>query len=74
MCAPVAETDSRADTYIQGSNDMIKSTIHRVRAPPHKSKDGMTPERYSIPYVRHSPSLRRTRSHETIHSSAQLYV
>lgn len=30
---------------------MIKSTIHRVRAPPHKSKDGMTPERYSIPYV-----------------------
>ena len=53
---------------------MIKSTIHRVRAPPHKSKSGMTPERYSIPYVRHSPSLRRTRSHETIHSSAQLYV
>lgn len=34
-----------------GSNDMIKSTIHRVRAPPQASKDGITPERYSIPYV-----------------------
>lgn len=35
-----------------GSNDTIRSTIHRVRAPPYlTSADGMTPERYSIPYV-----------------------
>ncbi|KAF8188900.1 thymine dioxygenase [Mycena galopus ATCC 62051] len=33
------------------SNDTIRSTIHRVRAPPQsKTIDGMTPERYSIPY------------------------
>lgn len=33
------------------SNDTIKSTIHRVLAPPNlTSEDGMTPERYSIPY------------------------
>ncbi|EPQ53023.1 Clavaminate synthase-like protein [Gloeophyllum trabeum ATCC 11539] len=33
------------------SNDIIRSTVHRVRAPPHlTTKDGMTPERYSIPY------------------------
>lgn len=36
-----------------GSNDVIRSTVHRVRAPPQmKVVDGMTPERYSIPYVR----------------------
>lgn len=35
-----------------GTNDNIRSTIHRVRAPPGLStEDGMTPERYSIPYV-----------------------
>ncbi|KAF7367059.1 Clavaminate synthase-like protein [Mycena sanguinolenta] len=34
-----------------GSNDTIRSTIHRVRAPRQsRSADGMTPERYSIPY------------------------
>ncbi|KAJ6631697.1 thymine dioxygenase [Mycena sp. CBHHK59/15] len=32
-----------------GSNDTIRSTIHRVRAPPHAKSDGMTPDRYSIP-------------------------
>jgi len=33
------------------SNDTIRSTIHRVRAPPNATtEDGMTPERYSIPY------------------------
>ncbi|KLO13401.1 Clavaminate synthase-like protein [Schizopora paradoxa] len=33
------------------SNDIIRSTVHRVRAPPNlTSADGMTPDRYSIPY------------------------
>jgi len=33
------------------SNDIIRSTVHRVRAPPGLTiKDGMTPDRYSIPY------------------------
>ncbi|KAJ6523098.1 Clavaminate synthase-like protein [Mycena vulgaris] len=33
------------------SNDTIRSTVHRVRAPPGPVQiDGMTPERYSIPY------------------------
>ncbi|KAI0917161.1 hypothetical protein AcW1_007571 [Taiwanofungus camphoratus] len=37
--------------HFEGSNDTIRSTIHRVRAPPNLiTKDGMTPERYSIPY------------------------
>ncbi|KAI0335895.1 thymine dioxygenase [Cubamyces sp. BRFM 1775] len=39
------------DLLMRWSNDTIRSTIHRVRAPPHiKTADGMTPERYSIPY------------------------
>jgi len=38
------------DTLARWSNDTIKSTIHRVRAPPNSAKGGMTPERYSIPY------------------------
>ncbi|EMD39957.1 hypothetical protein CERSUDRAFT_112193 [Gelatoporia subvermispora B] len=38
------------DTLARWSNDTIRSTIHRVRAPPDSAKDGMTPERYSIPY------------------------
>ena len=33
-----------------GSNDTIRSTIHRVRSPTEKS--GVIPSRYSIPYVR----------------------
>ncbi|KAG1817133.1 thymine dioxygenase [Suillus subaureus] len=34
-----------------GSNDIIRSTMHRVRAPPNPvTKDGMLPDRYSIPY------------------------
>lgn len=35
------------------SNDTIRSTIHRVRAPPgliDRDGNGLTPERYSIPY------------------------
>ncbi|OCH91839.1 thymine dioxygenase [Obba rivulosa] len=38
------------DTLARWSNDTIRSTIHRVRAPPNSAKDGVTPERYSIPY------------------------
>ncbi|CCM03542.1 uncharacterized protein FIBRA_05676 [Fibroporia radiculosa] len=39
------------DFLMRWSNDTIKSTVHRVRAPPNLvSADGMTPERYSIPY------------------------
>jgi isopenicillin N synthase-like dioxygenase len=40
------------DFMMRWSNDIVRSTIHRVRAPPNKDtiKDGMTPERYSIPY------------------------
>lgn len=34
------------------SNDILRSTVHRVRAPPNfASADGMTPRRYSIPYT-----------------------
>jgi len=39
------------DFLMRWSNDIVRSTVHRVRAPPHfTSKDGLTPERYSIPY------------------------
>ncbi|KAF8592585.1 Clavaminate synthase-like protein [Ramaria rubella] len=39
------------DFLMRWSNDIIRSTIHRVRAPPNLiTKDGMFPERYSIPY------------------------
>lgn len=35
-----------------GSNDLIKSTMHRVRAPRLlKTIEGMIPDRYSIVYV-----------------------
>ncbi|KAG1894640.1 uncharacterized protein F5891DRAFT_713346 [Suillus fuscotomentosus] len=41
-----------ADLTAVGSNDTIRSTLHRVRAPPDAvTKDGMLPDRYSIPYV-----------------------
>ncbi|KAI9058367.1 thymine dioxygenase [Trametes sanguinea] len=39
------------DFMMRWSNVSIRSTIHRVRAPPQrKVVNGMTPERYSIPY------------------------
>ncbi|KAI0310741.1 thymine dioxygenase [Amylostereum chailletii] len=39
------------DFLMRWSNDLIRSTIHRVRAPPSlKAESGMTPERYSIPF------------------------
>ncbi|KAF8516556.1 Clavaminate synthase-like protein [Hysterangium stoloniferum] len=39
------------DFMMRWSNDIIRSTVHRVRAPTGKvNANGMTPERYSIPY------------------------
>ncbi|THH14855.1 hypothetical protein EW146_g5544 [Bondarzewia mesenterica] len=39
------------DLLMRWSNDIIRSTVHRVRAPPGLvAPNGMTPERYSIPY------------------------
>jgi len=48
---PGAIVVNAGDFMMRWSNDIIRSTVHRVRAPPNlTSKDGMTPERYSIPY------------------------
>ncbi|KAI0732023.1 thymine dioxygenase [Fomitopsis betulina] len=38
------------DFMMRWSNDMIKSPVHRVRAPEKRPEDGIVPERYSIPY------------------------
>ncbi|KAL0569630.1 hypothetical protein V5O48_012339, partial [Marasmius crinis-equi] len=39
------------DFLMRWSNDTLKSTIHRVRAPPRKADaEGLTRERFSIPY------------------------
>lgn len=40
------------DFLMRWSNDIIKSTVHRVRAPPNAkpATDEMIPSRYSIPY------------------------
>ncbi|KAF9269883.1 flavonol synthase/flavanone 3-hydroxylase [Marasmius fiardii PR-910] len=39
------------DFLMRWSNDTLKSTLHRVRAPPRKADDGeITRERFSIPY------------------------
>ncbi|EAU80956.2 thymine dioxygenase [Coprinopsis cinerea okayama7 len=38
------------DFMARWSNDVIKSTIHRVRSPPGSDINGEAPERYSIPY------------------------
>ncbi|KAE9404594.1 flavonol synthase/flavanone 3-hydroxylase [Gymnopus androsaceus JB14] len=39
------------DFLMRWSNDTLKSTLHRVRAPPKRVNDsGMTMERFSIPY------------------------
>ncbi|KAF5353767.1 hypothetical protein D9757_012947 [Collybiopsis confluens] len=42
------------DLLMRWSNDTLKSTLHRVRAPPRRDGDngnsGITKERYSIPY------------------------
>jgi len=48
---PGALVVNAGDLLMRWSNDTIRSTVHRVRAPPHlTSTNGMTPERYSIPY------------------------
>ncbi|CDK25859.1 unnamed protein product [Kuraishia capsulata CBS 1993] len=38
------------DFLMRWSNDVLKSTLHRVRAPPIDSKTGLAQRRYSIPY------------------------
>ncbi|KAJ7118265.1 thymine dioxygenase [Mycena epipterygia] len=48
---PGALVVNAGDFMMRWSNDTIRSTIHRVRAPPQsQTTNGMTPERYSIPY------------------------
>ncbi|GJE85125.1 thymine dioxygenase [Phanerochaete sordida] len=48
---PGAVIVNAGDFLQRWSNDTLRSTVHRVRAPPGlTSADGMTPERYSIPY------------------------
>ncbi|KAJ7854610.1 thymine dioxygenase [Mycena leptocephala] len=50
---PGALVVNAGDFMMRWSNDTIRGTIHRVRAPPGTASpghEGMTPERYSIPY------------------------
>lgn len=62
-------------SYVSGSNNAIRSTVHRVRAPPNASyTDGMTPDRYSIPYVRLGFPAISASSNDVAVSSAPLYV
>lgn len=47
------------DSFLHvGSNDSVKSTIHRVRAP-QLVKTDVIPDRYSIPYVSFSSHIRK---------------
>ncbi|TFK84104.1 thymine dioxygenase [Polyporus arcularius HHB13444] len=46
---PGAVMVNAGDFLQRWSNDQIRSALHRVRAPPGMT-DGMTPDRYSIPY------------------------
>lgn len=56
MCVALLDHHETANEGWAGSNDIVKSTIHRVRAPAISTdENGMTPERYSIPYVSSSP-------------------
>ncbi|KAJ7875539.1 thymine dioxygenase, partial [Mycena olivaceomarginata] len=49
---PGALVVNAGDFLMRWSNDTIRSTMHRVRAPPgSETPDGMIAERYSIPYV-----------------------
>ncbi|KAL0953015.1 hypothetical protein HGRIS_007219 [Hohenbuehelia grisea] len=53
---PGAVVVNAGDFLMRWSNDTIRSTVHRVRAPPSAAgSDGMIPPRYSIPYVRGLP-------------------
>ncbi|KAL6301926.1 flavonol synthase/flavanone 3-hydroxylase [Sparassis latifolia] len=48
---PGAVVFNIGDFLMRWSNDTLKSTLHRVRAPPPKpDENGMTRERFSIPY------------------------
>ncbi|KAJ7443644.1 thymine dioxygenase [Mycena galericulata] len=48
---PHALIVNAGDLMMRWSNDTIRSTVHRVRAPSgSENSDGMIPERYSIPY------------------------
>jgi len=48
---PGAVVFNIGDFLMRWSNDTLKSTLHRVRAPPPQAADGgMTRERFSIPY------------------------
>ncbi|KAL0566942.1 hypothetical protein V5O48_015056 [Marasmius crinis-equi] len=48
---PGAAVLNIGDFLMRWSNDTLKSTLHRVRAPPRKtSADGTTRERFSVPY------------------------
>ncbi|KAJ7732952.1 thymine dioxygenase [Mycena maculata] len=56
---PGALIVNAGDFMMRWSNDTIRSTIHRVCAPPVlETSDGMLPERYSIPFVsRNDPDV-----------------
>ncbi|TFK24186.1 thymine dioxygenase [Coprinopsis marcescibilis] len=48
---PGAVIVNAGDFMARWSNDVIKSTVHRVRSPPNQvGEDGIAPPRYSIPY------------------------
>ena len=50
---PGAIVFNLGDFMMRWSNDALKSTVHRVRAPSARSDDGsMIKERFSIPYER----------------------
>lgn len=49
-------SDYFAPRFNRGCIDTLKSTLHRVRAPPLRdgeAENGKTEERFSIPYVRY---------------------
>ncbi|KAK1219443.1 hypothetical protein PQX77_017815 [Marasmius sp. AFHP31] len=49
---PGAAVSNIGDLLMRRSNDLLKSTLHRVRAPPRSADDdGMTRKRFSLPYV-----------------------
>ncbi|KAJ3798554.1 flavonol synthase/flavanone 3-hydroxylase [Lentinula aff. detonsa] len=53
MPVPGAVVFNIGDFLMRWSNDILKSTLHRVRAPPRKDEgpsDGMTKERFSMAY------------------------
>ncbi|KAH3662178.1 hypothetical protein OGAPHI_005426 [Ogataea philodendri] len=49
-CIPGSLVINTGDFLMRWSNDKLKSTLHRVTAPPIDSQTGMSKVRYSIPY------------------------